>query len=74
MWWLGDVIEVIGKTNENKDKEHFLKVVRSTTLSPTSTVLSIANKKKGYTLRFQFSSVSVSKNLIPGHWGAMPYL
>ena len=47
IWWLDDVIEVIGKANENKDKEHFLKVVQSTTLSHTSTILSIANSKNG---------------------------
>ena len=46
-WWLDDVIEVIGKANDNKDKEYFLKIVWSTALSPTSTVLSISNRKKG---------------------------
>ena len=44
IWWLDDVIEVIRKANENKDKEHILKVVRSSTLSPLSTVLIIGNR------------------------------
>ena len=36
-------------------------MVRSYALSPTSTVLSIANRKRDYTLRFQFSIVLVSE-------------
>ena len=46
MWRLADVFEVIGKTNENKEKEHFLKVVWCTTLAPTSLFLVLLIGKK----------------------------
>ena len=35
------------EANEDKDKEHFLKVVRSYVLSFTSIVCGITNRKKG---------------------------
>ena len=65
----GEEIEVIGKANENKDKEHFLKVVRN--LSPMSSVLNIANRKKGLHAQSPISKVLVRLNFesmaIRGH-------
>ena len=55
----GDEIEVIGKANENKDKEHFLKVVQSYALSPTPLFLILLIGKMGYTFSLQFRRVLV---------------
>ena len=60
------------KTNK-KDKWNFLKVVRSTTLSPTSTAILLPIEKGVYTVNSHFGRVLVRfQKLIPGHWGHRP--
>ena len=60
----GDEIEVIGKDNEDKHKQHFLKVVQSTVMSLTSTIILLLIEKMDYKLNSHFGRVSERLNFI----------